>query len=1161
MPVQSAMTRDPPGPDRRPAPATIARVPAAAHPGQLLQRKLGNQGAAQLARSVVGGSGLQRSSLAVSSPHDPAEREATRVAAQVMRLPAPAAVAPVRAGVQRAEIARATAPSGAPRPPTGVPAGVAQEIAGSASSGQPLPTGVRSFMEPRFGANFGGVRIHTGERAGRLSSQVSARAFTVGNQIFFGRGSFRPDTQDGRELIAHELTHTIQQGAAVQRSPEVSVSPSDPSVQRTAEVNERAAPQVQRWPGRGTVLDFFADAAHAIPGFRMFTIILGLNPLNGRPVERTAANVLRAVIEFMPLGHLITQALDKYGVFDKVGSWVSDQIDTLSITGRAIRNAVTSFLDSLGWSDFVHPGDAWDRAVRIFTDPIDRIKSFIGDLVSGVIGFIKDAILRPLAQLVKGTRGYDLLCAILARDPITGDPVPRTAATLIGGFMRLIGQEEVWQNIQKGNAVGRAWTWFQNALASLMGFVRQIPKLFLDLLTSLTIQDLVLLPRVFDKVVTTFGDFAGRFVTWAGNAVWNLLEIIFSVVAPGVMPYLLKARAAFRTILKNPIGFVRNLVRAGILGLRQFASHFLTHLRGALIGWLTGALGGSNIYIPQSLAPRELIKFVLSVLGLTWQNMRSKLVRRLGEPTVRALEATFDIVKVLVRQGPAAAWEKIQENLTNLRQLVIEEVLKFVRDRIVQAAITRLVTSLNPAGAFIQAIIAIYNTIMFFVERMRQIAQVAASVIDSLSAIAAGAIATAANRVEKTMAGLLTLVISFLARLVGLGKVSDAVTNVIRRVRQPIDRALDRVVDWIVAQARRLGKAVAGRPGSPATPAGTAGPADGELGETVRFSAGGEGHRLWVDVRGENAQIMLASTPKPLSDHLAEFREMARDLEDGPPKTQLLSRIAVALRLARAMETDARRAASRRIDTPERDSLDQRIEANEQLLRPELVAILDELGLRPPTRVTPEVPVRFTLRPGLNQVEYRRQLSMQETAINEMVVEDWFRNRDRYTERSRVGRSGRHRSSEREQRNLKALYRAAAIERLTGGVNATGDSVAFTDQYLSAFVGSVFGKYPVATRMQGLSEADATREVDDWMKTQNALHSPDQVVGGSHDDLTGLGSGGVNSDIGANWGKWGDKPAHLANRLDRDTRAALGRMTNVRRSLWRVIKMHVRLYF
>ncbi|WP_437682276.1 eCIS core domain-containing protein [Sorangium sp. So ce131] len=800
----------------------------------------------------------------VSSPRDPAEREADATAKKIARMPSPEAAAaagePARVGGEgalarrpespwiarfadaarlmrehgaapalarkgegRAEVARkgegephvarkelhvARKGEGEPhvarkelhvaRKGEGEPhvaPGVAAEIASAKGSGQPLPPAVRRFMEPRFRADFSQVRVHTGDAAARLSQKLRAQAFTSGNHIFFGRDRWRPETAEGRELLAHELTHTIQQGAAVQRSEDATVS-------------ERSSSGVQRL-GISDALDYFADRANNIPGFRMFTIVLGMNPINMSRVERSAANILRAVVEFIPGGGLITRALDNYGVFDRVGAWIEQQIRSLGLTWSAIRQAITDFLDSLSWTDIFDLGGVWRRAVRIFSEPIDRIISFVGGLVTGILRFIKEAILRPLARLAEGTRGYDLLKAVLGQDPITGDPVPRNADTLIGGFMKLIGQEEIWNNLKRANAVARAWAWFQGALGALMGFIREIPGLFVQALRALEIEDIVLLPQAFAKVGRVFGGFLGRFISWAGETIWDLLEIIFSVVAPGVMVYLRRAAAAFRAILRNPIGFVGNLVRAGLLGLRQFAGRFLTHLRASLIGWLTGAMSGAGIYVPQAFTLREIIKFVLSVLGLTWQNVRQKLVRAVGEPTVRAMEAAFDVVVTLVTQGPAAAWERIQEGLSNLREMVMEQIMTFVRDRVVQAAITQLVTSLNPAGAFIQAIFAIYNTVMFFVERLRQIAQVAAAFIDSISAIAGGAIAAAANRVEQTMAGLLTLVISFLARIARLGRVSDAVTGVVNRVRQPIDRALDRVVDWIVAQARRLGRFVA----------------------------------------------------------------------------------------------------------------------------------------------------------------------------------------------------------------------------------------------------------------------------------------------------------------------------------------------------------------
>jgi hypothetical protein len=159
-----------------------------------------------------------------------------------------------------------------------------------------------------------------------------------------------------------------------------------------------------------------------------------------------------------------------------------------------------------------------------------------------------------------------------------------------------------------------------------------------------------------------------------------------------------------------------------------------------------------------------------------------------------------------VKEGPAAAWQQIVTALTNLKEMVIEQVIDFVKSKVVQAAVTKLLSMLSPAGALIQAILAIWNTIMFFKERLSQIAQVAAGFIDSIAAIAAGNIGPAANRVEQTMAQSLTVVISFLARIAGLGKVSDAVVNVVNKVRAPINKGLDKAVAWVVAQARKAGK-------------------------------------------------------------------------------------------------------------------------------------------------------------------------------------------------------------------------------------------------------------------------------------------------------------------------------------------------------------------
>ena len=80
------------------------------------------------------------------------------------------------------------------------------------SPGQPLDTDTHSFMESRLGYDFSGVRVHTDQRAMDSAVAVDARAYTVGRDIAFGAGQYAPQTSVGRQLLAHELTHVIQQG-------------------------------------------------------------------------------------------------------------------------------------------------------------------------------------------------------------------------------------------------------------------------------------------------------------------------------------------------------------------------------------------------------------------------------------------------------------------------------------------------------------------------------------------------------------------------------------------------------------------------------------------------------------------------------------------------------------------------------------------------------------------------------------------------------------------------------------------------------------------------------------------------------------------------------------------------------------------------------------
>ena len=83
--------------------------------------------------------------------------------------------------------------------------------------GQAMPTGLRNMMESGFGQDFSHVRLHTDSEAASLSSSIHAKAFTHGNDIYFNQGQFSPNTAEGQKLMAHELTHTIQNSGEIVR--------------------------------------------------------------------------------------------------------------------------------------------------------------------------------------------------------------------------------------------------------------------------------------------------------------------------------------------------------------------------------------------------------------------------------------------------------------------------------------------------------------------------------------------------------------------------------------------------------------------------------------------------------------------------------------------------------------------------------------------------------------------------------------------------------------------------------------------------------------------------------------------------------------------------------------------------------------------------------
>jgi hypothetical protein len=173
-------------------------------------------------------SGLQ-TKLKIAEAGDRYEQEADRIADQVIAMPAPGTVAEAPRQIQRF-----SGPS--PGQTDTAPASVEKTLSGP---GNPLEPALQQDMEQRFGYDFSPVRIYSGTDAGQSAQDVNAHAYTVGNRIAFGAGRFAPATPEGRRLLAHELTHVVQQ-SGVSRSGEVLArQPSDPNIERARKLAKK----------------------------------------------------------------------------------------------------------------------------------------------------------------------------------------------------------------------------------------------------------------------------------------------------------------------------------------------------------------------------------------------------------------------------------------------------------------------------------------------------------------------------------------------------------------------------------------------------------------------------------------------------------------------------------------------------------------------------------------------------------------------------------------------------------------------------------------------------------------------------------------------------------------------------------------------------------
>ncbi|GAA4400493.1 hypothetical protein GCM10023187_13750 [Nibrella viscosa] len=181
---------------------------------------MGSQGTSASPTPTFFGPAIVQPKLEIGSPDDEYEREADAMAERALRhvsqpeLSAPSRIQRKCADCEKEENLQRKEANGT-EPVAG--ASLSDQVSHAGGSGFQLKSGLRTSMESAFQYDFSAVRLHTDSQAVQLSQSINAQAFTYGNDIYFNSGKYNPASSDGQRLLAHELTHVVQQGSKLRR--------------------------------------------------------------------------------------------------------------------------------------------------------------------------------------------------------------------------------------------------------------------------------------------------------------------------------------------------------------------------------------------------------------------------------------------------------------------------------------------------------------------------------------------------------------------------------------------------------------------------------------------------------------------------------------------------------------------------------------------------------------------------------------------------------------------------------------------------------------------------------------------------------------------------------------------------------------------------------
>ena len=551
------------------------------------------------------------------------------------------------------------------------------------------------------------------------------------------------------------------------------------------------------------------------PVWQLVTQVLHYDPLRGVEVQTPTVEILANFLRLIGKQDALEQMQER-GTLQATADWLDAQVATFTGLLVQLTTLFSNAWAAISPANLPHLLDNLASLAQDVFSLVQGVAAFAVTVVAKVLELVKTSLLAWLAGYANQVPGFHMITVIIGRNPFTGEVVPRTAENIIRGFISLLpGGEAMYASLAESGVIAAAAERIESAMTTLGITSELVIATFLGVWDLVTLENLLDPLGTFRTVVDLFGDPIRRIVAFVAVVIEVVITLVLRLMnfpVELIGSIITNTVAAITDIQRDPVGFLLNMIEAIKAGFVGFFSNIATHLLQGLVDWLFRGLGQLGITIPSEWSLAAALDLVLQVLGLSMDFLWRKLGEHIGEERVALIRENLDrlagawaFISDVQQRGLAAIWDYVSDQLSSLWQTVLSMATEWIMTRVIASATTKLLSMLDPTGvmAVINSAIAFFNAVQSAIEYLRDMLEIVNMYVSTLAAVAAGNIEPGARMIEQGLAAVIPIAIGFLANQVGLGNMPERIVEIIQRLREMVERA----VDWLITQALRLGQA------------------------------------------------------------------------------------------------------------------------------------------------------------------------------------------------------------------------------------------------------------------------------------------------------------------------------------------------------------------